>query len=79
LTSRVTSRGRKSVRASTVKPYDTSETHFVSIKSSAGAMDSVRSADSGRNDIVLRRRHRHRKSRGLLSLKVPNKVRNERV
>jgi hypothetical protein len=67
------------VSASTVKQYETSDDHFVSIKSSSGAADSVRRADSGRNEVVLRRRQRQWKSRGLASLKVPNKVWNDRV
>src|SRR6266571_7602202 len=57
LTSSVTSSGRKSVRASTVMPYDTRDDHFVSIKSSSGATDSVSRDDRGRNDVVLRRLH----------------------
>src|SRR6266571_4915143 len=79
LTSSVTSSGRKSVRASTVMPYETRDAHFVSIKSSSGATDSVSRTDSGRNEVVLRRWQQQWKSRGLASLKVPNKVRNERV
>src|SRR5919197_1303656 len=76
LTSRVTSSGRKSVSASTVNPYETREAHFVSMKSSSGAADSVRRVASGRNEVVLRRRQRQWNSRGLDSVKVPNKVRN---
>src|SRR5215831_11251792 len=79
LTSSVTSSGRKSVRASTVNPYETSDDHLVSMKSNSGATDSVRRADSGRNEVVLRRRQRQWNRRGLDNLKVPNKGRNDRV
>src|SRR5215813_2672547 len=79
LTSSVTSRGKKSLRASTVKPYETRDDHFVSIKRSSGATDSVSRAVRGRNEVVLRRWQRQWKSRGLASLKVPNRVRHERV
>src|SRR6267378_3606898 len=78
LASSVTASGRKSVSASTVKPYETSEAHCVSIKRSSGATDSGRRADSGRNEVVLRRVQRQWHSRGPESLKVPNKVRNDR-
>lgn len=79
LTSRVTSSGRKSVRASTGMPYETSEAHLVSINRRSGATDSVRSTDSGRNEVVVRRRQGQWQRRGLASLKVPNTVRNERL
>jgi hypothetical protein len=67
------------VSASTVNSYETSEAHFVSMKSSSGAADSVRKAARGRNEVVLWRLQRQWKRRGLASLKVPNSVRNERV
>jgi hypothetical protein len=75
----VASSGRKSLRALTVRPYEASEDHFDSMKRSSGETDSVRSADNGRNEIVLQRRQVQCNSRGLGSLKVPNRVRNERV
>jgi hypothetical protein len=37
-------------------PDETSEDHFVSMKRSSGATDSVRSETSGRNEVVLWRR-----------------------
>src|SRR5215211_3627732 len=79
LTSSVTSSGRKSVRASTVMPYETREDHLVSMNSSSGATDSVSRDDSGRNEVVLQRWQRQWNRRGLASVKVPNKVRNERL
>jgi hypothetical protein len=43
------------------------------MKSSSGAAASVRREDSGRNEVVSRRRQRQWNRRGLASLKVPNK------
>src|SRR5919106_196154 len=79
LMARVASSGRKSLNALTVRPYEASEDHFDSMKSSSGATDSVSSADKGRNEAVLRRLHVQCRRRGLGNVKVPNRVRNERV
>jgi hypothetical protein len=46
---------RKSVRASTVKPYERSEAHFVSMSSNSGAIDSGSRDVRGRNVVSLRR------------------------
>src|SRR5215471_8372577 len=53
--------------------------HLASIYSSSGATGSVSSVDNGRNDAVSRRVQSQCSSLGLCNVKVPNKVRNERL
>ena len=60
-------------------PYETSEAPLVSIHRRSGATDSVRSADSGRNEVVVRRRQGQWQRRELASLKVSNTMRNEQL
>ncbi len=60
-------------------PDETSDDHFVSMQSSSGATESGSKAVRGRNEVVLQRVQRQWNSRGLESLKVPNKARNVRV
>src|SRR5262245_47594036 len=79
LMARVASSGRTSLRALTVRPYEASDDHFVSTNKSSGETDAVRRADKGLNEVVLRRWQGQCTRRGLGNLKVPNKVRNERL
>src|SRR5215813_6473879 len=65
------------------KPHEffdhTREDHLASIYKSSGATGSVSSADNGRNDAVLCCVQSQCSNLGLEKVKVPNKVRNERL
>jgi hypothetical protein len=80
VTLNVSSTGRKSFNAATVIPYEPSEAHFVSIKSSSGAVGSDTSAASGLNDdAVCYNEHRQCRKRGLFKVMVPKRVRKVSV
>src|SRR5499427_9641900 len=79
LTSRLRSIGKKSLRASRLNPYETREDHLASIYTSSGATGSVSRIDNGRNDAVSCCLQSQCANLGLWNVKVPNKVRNERL
>jgi hypothetical protein len=73
----IVSTGKNSRKALTVSPYETRDAHLLSRYSSSGAVCSGSSSTSGLMDAWPVRRHGHRRSRGLASSSLPNKVRED--